>query len=136
MSRFVVDSSVAAAWCLADETNDQADGILERLTDEQAVVPALWIIEMANVLVVAQRKGRIDPDDVDRAVGMLLELPIEIEAAEPDAMGRLYRLARKHELSAYDAAYLDLATRNGLALATFDADLTQAAGRAGVTLLV
>ena len=135
MSRFVLDCSVAAAWCLADETNEQADAILARLIDDEAVVPALWIAEVANVLVVAERNGRIEADDVEGAIGMLLELPIVIDAAEPDAMGRACRLARDHELSAYDATYLDLAMRNRLALATFDTDLTLAAGRAGVTLL-
>ena len=135
MSRFVLDCSVAAAWCLADETNERADGILARLIEDEAVVPSLWIAEMANVLVVAERSGRIETDDVDRAIGMLLELPIVIEPAEPDAMGRVYTLARSRELSAYDATYLDLAMRTGLALATFEADLTRAAGRAGVTLL-
>jgi predicted nucleic acid-binding protein len=135
LNRFVLDCSVSAAWCLLDETSDAADGVLSRLADEEALVPALWLMEMANVLVVAERKGRITPADGARAVELLSMLPIRVEPAEPTDLNACRLLAREYGLSAHDASYLELAQRAGLPLATMDQALDAAAKRCGIPLL-
>lgn len=129
---FVLDCSVSASWCLADETNDAAMALLGRLVSTPALVPALWTIEMANVLTVAERKKRITPADAERAVQLVLSLPIEIEPAHALHLERVRRVAREYDLSAYDGSYLELAQRRGLPLATFDGTLRAAAERSGV----
>ena len=133
MTPFVLDCSVSAAWCLRDETSARAERLLEALGETEAMVPAQWVSEMANVLVVAERRGRIDRRDVTGSVRLLGLLPVRVVAAEPDSLGRLIETARDSGLSAYDASYLELARRLGLPLATFDEQLGRAADRAGVT---
>lgn len=135
MSRFVLDCSVSAAWCLSDESSELAEKILHRLANEDALVPSLWIVEMANVLVTAERRGRITPADASRAVELLLSLPIRIESADMQTLNASRLLAREFSLSAYDASYLELAQRAGLPLATMDRTLSMAAERCGVPLL-
>lgn len=130
----VVDSSVSAAWCLKDETNEAAEAVLTALGNGGGIVPALWAIEMAAILVMAERRGRISPSDGDRAVELLGRLPLRIEPADANTTRRVRAVAREHRLTAYDAAYLELAARSGLPLATFDDDLAKAAKGAGVEL--
>ena len=136
MNRFVLDCSVSAAWCLLDETSEAADRVLERLVDEEALVPALWLMEMANVLVMAERRERITPAYAARAVELLSALPIRIEPAEPADLDACRLIAREYSLSAYDAAYLELAQRAGLPLATMDEALETAAEKGGIPLLL
>ncbi len=135
MSRFVLDCSVSAAWCLSDESSEAAEKILYRLAGEEAVVTPLWIAEMANVLVMAERRGRITPADASRAVELVLSLPIQVEFADLRTLNASRLLAREYELSAYDASYLELAQREGLPLATMDRTLSMAARRCGVPVL-
>jgi len=135
LNRFVLDCSVSAAWCLSDENSEAAEKILDRLAGEEAVVPPLWIAEMANVLVMAERRGRITPADASRAVELVLSLPIQIEFTDLRTLNASRLLAREYELSAYDASYLELAQRAGLPLATMDRTLAMAARRCGVPVL-
>ncbi|MFZ0929590.1 MAG: type II toxin-antitoxin system VapC family toxin [Syntrophobacteraceae bacterium] len=135
MSRFVLDCSVSAAWFLSDESSEAAEKILHRLADEEAVVPPLWIAEMANVLVMAERRGRIAPADASRAVELVMSLPIQVEFADLRTLNASRLLAREYDLSAYDASYLELAQRAGLPLATMDRILSTAARRCGVPVL-
>ncbi len=132
---FVLDCSVSASWCLRDETNDEAAAILRHLDSGTAMVPGLWVIEMANVMTVAERRKRISPADAERAVQLLLELPIHVEPADVFHLRRVRNVAREYGLSAYDGAYLELAQRRGLALASFDEALLSAAHRSGVPVL-
>jgi len=132
VSRLVVDSSVTGAWCLQDEHNDAADRLLATVTEHGGVVPPLWPVEMANILVMAERRGRITPADGERAVELLSHLPLTIEPADGDTLRRTRALAREHGLTAYDAWYLDVALRHALPLATFDRALEKAAQRAGL----
>lgn len=136
MNRFVLDCSVSAAWFLQDETSARATNVFKRLRSEEALVPPLWPIEMANVLVVAERRGRISVADSQRAVELVLALPIVIEADDGTILKRLASVAREHRVSAYDACYLELAHREGLPLATLDSRLTKAAKRTGIPLLL
>jgi predicted nucleic acid-binding protein len=130
---FVLDTSVLMSWCLKDGTDDYSDSILERLSAGEALVPAICPFEVANVLLVAERRGRLTEADTTRFLSLLLSLPIRIDhgPAHPN-LNELLALGRQYKLSAYDAAYLELATREGLPLATQDAALRSAASKCGI----
>lgn len=132
---FVVDASVTMAWCFEDEASEATESILDRLADEPALVPALWPLEVANVLLAAERRRRITESTAARFVQLLGELPIEVDPTPPD-LDRLLAAGRRHSLSAHDATYLVLAEREGLALASSDESLLVAARTAGVPLLI
>ena len=133
---FVIDASVALAWCFADEVSPVADAALDRLISEDAIVPSIWPLEVANALRTAERGGRLDLADLARIRELLISLPIEIEAINLDlALGEVSDLARNLNLTAYDAAYLALAARRGLVLATIDESLKRACNSAGVKLV-
>lgn len=132
----VLDASVAAAWCFEDETSSFTEGVLDDVVRHGALVPALWTFEMANVLAMAERRGRIDEARVSKFLSALLALPLHVDRTEPSSlMPALVRVARAQQLSAYDAAYLELAMRTGSPLATQDASLRSAAERVGVPLV-
>ena len=132
---FVLDASVALAWCFADETSTYADRVLDRLEGEGAVAPAIWPLEIANGLRTAERRGRIDPSELLRVRELLRSLPVRVETIELEvALGEVLEVARAHDLTAYDAAYLALAVRRGLALATADDALRRACKQAGVDI--
>lgn len=131
---FVLDTSLTVAWCFEDEVTPESEALLDRLSDEEAVVPALWTYEVSSVLLVAERRGRITEAQTARFLGVLGALPIIVDPADPDPL-ELVHLGRRHALSSYDAAYLSLAERRALPLATRDRDLTSACRVAGVELL-
>jgi predicted nucleic acid-binding protein len=133
---FVVDNSVVMSWCFQDETSHYADYILDRLLEATALVPSIWPLEVGNVLLVAERRHRLSEADSARFLALLTELPIVIEQEEPERMFKeILALARKHGLSSYDASYLELAMRKGLAIATLDRKLMVAAKRSRVPLV-
>jgi predicted nucleic acid-binding protein len=133
---FVVDCSVAMAWLFNDEATPKTEALLNRLTTETALVPAWWFIEIANVLAMAERKGRITPTQSDAFIADLGKLGIERDDEAPNrAFTYLLALCRKHQLTSYDAIYLDLAVRHNLPLATLDEDLRKTAKKLGVRLL-
>ncbi|MFZ5763540.1 MAG: type II toxin-antitoxin system VapC family toxin [Thermodesulfobacteriota bacterium] len=135
-AQFVVDASVVMSWCFADEADAYADGVLDRLTQDEALVPSIWPLEIGNVLLVAERRKRLSEADSARFLALLAELPIVVESEPPHRMLReVLALARELDLSTYDAAYLDLAMRLGLSLATNDAALRKAAKKVRVPLL-
>src|SRR5205807_4128173 len=113
---FVLDGSVALAWCFSDESDPYADAIARRFPEIEPVVPTIWHLEVANALLVGERRGRSDQADTAHWTAYLASLPIMVEE---QAGARVFRdvlsLARTHALSAYDAAYLELALRRGLA---------------------
>jgi predicted nucleic acid-binding protein len=132
---FVLDASVAMAWCFEDETTAGTEAMLDRLTEDPAVVPSLWELEVANVLLVGERQGRLTEFQSARFVELLGRLPINVDLAPPE-MTTLLAVGRRHGLSADDAAYLVLAERDGVPLATQDDKLRAAARSAGVPLLI
>ena len=135
MSRFVLDCSVVLAWCFEDEGGRYAERVLESLTEDEAVVPAFWPLEVVNALLVAERGKRVKEADSVRFVSLLRSLPIEIDGETATrAMGETMAIARRETLSAYDAAYLELAMRRGVPLATLDKTLKKATKRVGATL--
>lgn len=132
---FVIDASVALAWCFGDEASPATQALLATLDRDYAAAPAIWPFEVSNALVMAARRGRISTHDVDGHLLDLLALPIRIDAP-PDsvALGIAVALARAHRLTIYDAAYLELALRLNLAIATTDEELMTAARAEGVQL--
>lgn len=119
--RFVVDNSIVMTWCFIDEANQYADAVLEHLTEAIAIVPSIWPLEVVNVLLVAERRQRLRELDSVRFLSLLSQLPIYVEQAWPESsMKDLLALGRAHDLSSYDASYLDLAMRQGLPMATLD----------------
>lgn len=132
----MVDCSVAMAWLFHDEATPRTADLLNRLTNETALVPAWWFIEITNVLAFAERKARITPAQSDAFIADLDKLGIERDDAAPDrAFTHLLALCRMHKLTSYDAIYLDLAVRRNLPLATLDDDLRKTAKKLGVSLL-
>jgi predicted nucleic acid-binding protein len=136
MTGFVIDASSVLAWCFEDEGGPDADALIEKVATKGAAVPGLWAIEIANGLVIGERRGRIKPAESATFVAMIEELPIVADRATgARALHETMSLAREHRLTAYDAAYLELAMRLGLPLATGDRALEAAAKRAGVVVL-
>lgn len=133
---FVLDASVALAWCFPDEDSDYADRALGRLSNEVAIVPGIWALELSNALVVARRRARLTEAELAQARALLANLPIAPQLpALSIALGSVLDLAVDHNLTAYDAAYLELAMREGVPLASEDARLRAAAAAAGVPLV-
>jgi len=130
---FVVDASVTLAWLFEDESNDYTEKALSRLETENALVPVIWLYEVANVLVLAERRGRITEAVSRQFRELLSRLPIQVHhLGLTELWSSATHLAREHGLTAYDAAYLELAMREGLPLATQDKTLKEAARAAGV----
>lgn len=135
MSALVIDSSTALSWCFEDEASPGSDALFERVRDQGAVVPGLWHLELANVLLQAEKRGRITTADVAMRLDLIAELPI---TTDNETTARAWReilgLARAEGLTTYDATYLELAIRRGLPLQTKDEALIGAAKRCGVAV--
>ena len=124
------------AWLFHDEATPKTAALLNRLATETALVPDWWFIEIATVLAMSERKGRISPMQSDAFIADQSKLGIERDAEAPErAFTQLLLLCRTHRLTSYDAIYLDLAIRRSLPLATLDYDLRKAAKKLGVSLL-
>jgi predicted nucleic acid-binding protein len=133
---FVLDCSVAISWAFPEECTPACVAVLERLETERAMVPALWFLEITNVLALSERKKRLGSAKSQEFITMLRRFQITVdEEAERRAFEHLLPLCRTHRLTSYDAAYLDLALRRSLPIATFDTDLKKAARATGVQLL-
>jgi predicted nucleic acid-binding protein len=124
----VLDASVALTWCFADQATDATDRLFARVRDEGAVVPALWFWEVGNVIVQAERRGRVTVADAAQRLALISALPLLVDqAALGHSWGETLQLARQHHLTAYDATYLKSSLRRGLPLFTLDRDLAAAA---------
>ena len=136
MPACVLDSAMALAWILPGEGNAKTEAVLDRVTEAGALVPGLWPLEIANVLLMAERRNRISQAQRARALTGLGALPI---AVDNETAGRawtgLVDLAQAHGLTVYDAAYLELALRAGLPLATLDQALARACRATGVGVM-
>jgi predicted nucleic acid-binding protein len=133
---FVADASVAIAWVHPAQATPETDAMLDRLAaGDSLVVPALWPLEVANALTVLRRRRKLTPDEARTAIEIIRELPAVIDhEAAAIAFTRLVDLASEHELTVYDATYIELASRRQLPLASNDARMKQAAIRSGVDL--
>ena len=136
MSDLVLDASLALQWFLEDETDRQYGlAVLTSLSEKRAVVPFLWFYEIGNGLLMAHRRKRISADQIDGFLTRLKALPIDVAQETPSEILKLPALALSCGLTNYDAAYLSLATKLNLPLATNDAELRNAAASAGVVIL-
>ena len=134
---FVVDASVGLSWLLRDETSARTDFALAQLHVEGAAAPTLWPLEIANGLLVAERRGRLTPEDASVAAEFVRTLPVKLhDLSLSRILGPIRELANHQRLTIYDAGYLDLAMREGLAIATLDGALVAAAKQVGVPLLL
>ena len=133
MTRIVLDNSVVLAWCLADENAQIAKRAMQLAAAHGAVVPRIWWYEVRNALVVNEWRGRLNAADTRATLADIGELQIEVDHDHDESL--LLNISRTHHLSVYDAAYLEVAGRRGLALASLDRRLRRAAGAAQVTLL-
>lgn len=131
----VVDASVALAWVFVDEWTEFTNALLGRLRQSNAIVPVVWPLEITNALLIAERRGRIASRDSDEFLQFFARLPITVDVALEPVPRSILTIGRAHNLSAYDASYLDLAARRGLLLATLDARLRRAASALGVSLV-
>jgi predicted nucleic acid-binding protein len=125
LSQVVVDASIALAWCFPDETSEYADAVL---------VPSVWSLEIANAILVGERRQRLNQPEIKQFTTLLESLSL-VQDTRPVAkhVDEVLPLARTHGLSAYDAAYLELSIRHSAPLATLDDRLQRAAKLAGVT---
>jgi predicted nucleic acid-binding protein len=135
--RFVLDCSVVLSWCFPDERSTNSERFLSMLAKAKTTVPALWFLELSNALIVGERRKRLSSTETTEVLQLLSKLPIEVDERSgfPFAANVL-TLARRHGLSAYDAAYLELAQRLALPIATLDRRLQTAAKAAGINLYV
>ena len=133
MSPIVIDNSVVLAWCLADEEHPAAERAMGLAVEHGAVVPGIWRYELWNALIVNERRGRLSAEDARQTLADLAEMHIEHDGAHDES--RLLALARRWRLSAYDAAYVEVAARRQLAIATLDNRLAEAATGADIPLV-
>lgn len=130
----VLDHSVVAGWLLDNQATPYTEAIAQRLRSDRALAPPLLPLEYSNVLRSACKRGRLSAQQAQDAIAQLAELPVEIDAESPNP-GQLLALALRFDLTTYDAAYLDLALRRQLPIATQDKALAEAARLAGVGLV-
>jgi predicted nucleic acid-binding protein len=132
---FVLDNSVAMRWCFESAQHPYADSILQRLAEgEDAIVPVLWFYEASAVLAREEIRGNLAAFKASEFIAELQSLDIRPDEPGPETIfGDVYRLAIAHRLTAYDAAYLELALRRDLALATLDEDLIRASVAIGIS---
>lgn len=137
MTALIPDVSVAATWCFADEATPFTEGLLEQAhTGAELVVPVLWRHEVANALVMAARKGRVTEEQITAFLDTVAKLSVVVdEESWERATEETRQLAVAYRLTAYDAAYLELALRRGLPLASLDKELQKAAQAAGAQVL-
>jgi predicted nucleic acid-binding protein len=138
VTRFVLDASIALTWCFPDEESRKAQEISERIAaGERLLVPAFWRHEMLNALLVGEKRKRLTPELTQAFIDDLGRLPVDVDAPASSSVvfASTQALCRKHGLTAYDAAYLEVALREKHSLATVDEDLRRAATAEGVQVL-
>lgn len=136
MVRLVLDVSAVGAWCFEDDRTPASEALLARLPECELWVPGLFLWELANLLLMAERRSRISESDRSSFLSLIAQLDLRLDPADPTVIWHdVLSLAARHHLTAYDAAYLELAMRRGLPLASRDAALGAAAQAAGLDLL-
>lgn len=135
MKSFVIDNSVVMAWYFEDEAVPYTQAVLESLNKYECMVPSIWTLEVANALIVYERRGRSTEARAARFITLLSSLPIHIDTnTSRYALSETLQIAREYKLSSYDAAYLELAMREGVPISTQDKALRQAASKCGVKI--
>ncbi len=132
---FVLDNSVVTGWYIPDQATAYTQTIAQRLETDRAIVPALWQLEFANVLKTACTRGKLSLENAREIVVTIAALPIELDSGLAPSPRQLLDLAMRYSLSSYDAAYLELALRHGIPIASQDVKLKEASLQAGVVVL-
>ncbi len=133
MASLVIDSSLVAAWCFKEEATSYTEGVLTAVSElTEAIAPRLWAYEIRNTVLMGLRRKRITKTDAEEFLDSLKALPIRL--TDPVSYDDVFRLADRHGLTVYDAAYLDLAVREGLPLASLDAALIRAAQASSIAV--
>lgn len=133
MARLVIDASLAAAWCFPGEQTGYTNSLLRMVAETiDPVAPALWAYEIRNAILMGVKRGRITKDAARKLLVFLNDLDVQL--IDPPSHDVVFGLADRHGLTVYDAAYLDLALRENLPLASLDQALLQAAGNCGVAV--
>jgi len=134
---FVIDASATLPWRFEDEATPWTEALLDRvLKGEEVVVPSHWPLEVANGLLIALRRGRVTSEQIREFIDDLVAFPLNLQPpSSPKQWPAILALSEQYRLTVYDAAYLELAKRSALALATLDGDLSKAAKSEGVLLL-
>jgi predicted nucleic acid-binding protein len=133
MAKLVIDASLTAAWCFPDEHTEYTNGVLRIVgMTLDPIAPALWAYEVRNTVLMGLKRGRITKEGVEKLLLFLNELNVQL--VDPVSYDTVFHLAEVHGLTVYDAAYLDLALREGVPMASLDDALCKAARRAGVPL--
>ncbi len=136
MTDFVLDTSVTMAWCFPDEETPETRDLFARMLTSEAIVPAIWPLEVASVLLIGEQRQRLTQAQTVQFLQLLRTFAITVDAISPmTTINTVMMLGREHRLSSYDAAYLELAMRHGLPIATLDQKLRTAANAAGVSLV-
>ena len=135
MTGVVIDASVALAWCFPDEVSEYADEVLIALEGHAILVPPLWPVEITNAVLIAERRKRIKQPEIRRFVELLDGLRVSMDSQSvTENVSNILPIAQEYGLSAYDAAYLDVAVRHGAPLATLDSALQKAGRKAGIEI--
>lgn len=133
---FVLDCSVAISWCFEDEASPETDRILDMVAKDGAFVPNLWHLEITNVLIQAEKRGRISKQSIRQRLDAFSVLPITVDnETHHKAFDDVLHFAVDHKLTSYDAAYLELAVRRKLPLATKDKALKKTARKIGLSVM-
>jgi predicted nucleic acid-binding protein len=133
MAGLVLDASLAASWCFPDERTDYTNAVLKSVSRSmEAIAPRLWAYEVRNGVLMGMKRGRITKTDAEAFLVSLQDLPIHL--TDPLSYDHVFALAERHGLTVYDAAYLDIALREALPLASLDGDLIRAARQSGVAI--
>jgi predicted nucleic acid-binding protein len=137
VTRFVVDASIVLNWCFPDESSELASKVaLMFKHGASAIAPAFWPHEVLNALLVGEKRKRISLPLIETFLEDLATLPVGLELLPADdVFGQILGISRAHGLTAYDAAYLQLAGVHGLPVATLDEDLIEACNRTGIALV-
>ena len=137
MSQFVLDCSVAVSWCFDDEKHDDTDALLTTIRDHGAWVPSLWHLEVINVLVQGCKRGRLSGDHADTFLNLLGQLNIYTDTdTHNHCFTDIYNLSKTHGITSYDSAYLELAQRRNIPIATKDKELNKVAQAINIKTLL
>ncbi|MEW5894948.1 MAG: type II toxin-antitoxin system VapC family toxin [Candidatus Omnitrophota bacterium] len=135
MNKFILDCSVYVSWCLNEATSGAASEILQSLAQKAVVVPPLWVYEVTNTLMVAVRMDRLTEEEARQLMSDLPLLPVSFDNPTIGTAASVFQIAHKHNLTAYDAAYIELALRLSLPIASLDEDIIKVSQKLGIDLV-
>ena len=134
MNHFILDCSVYMSWCLNEGTIKASSKILNSITKYGIMAPGLWVYEVTNTLAVSVRKNKLTVSDVHGLMNDIQLLPIEFDKPTTENMSNIFHIANEYKLSAYDAAYIELALRANIPIASFDKEIVKVSGQLGIKI--